>query len=29
MGIRMQQMGHVLLHFFDQTRWSRTLHVVR
>ena len=28
MGIRMQQMGHVLLHFFDQTRWSRTLHMV-
>jgi hypothetical protein len=25
----MQQMGHVLLHFFDQTRWSRTFHMVR
>jgi signal peptidase I len=22
-------MGHVLLHIFDQTRWSRTFHVVR
>ena len=29
MGDRMQQMGHVLLHFFDQTRWSRTFHMVR
>jgi len=29
MGERMQQMGHVLLHFFDQTRWSRTFHMVR
>ncbi len=22
-------MGHVLIHFFDQTRWRRTLHLVR
>ena len=22
-------LGHVLLHFFDQTRWSRTLRIVR
>lgn len=29
MSERLQQMGHVLLHFFDQTRWSRTLHMVR
>jgi signal peptidase I len=29
MGERLQQMGHVLLHFFDQTRWSRTFHMVR
>ncbi len=28
LGIRMQQFGRVVLHFFDQTRWSRTLHVV-
>ena len=29
MGERMQQMSHVLLHFFDQTRWTRTFHIVR
>ncbi|HEY3989502.1 MAG TPA: signal peptidase I [Acidobacteriaceae bacterium] len=29
MGDRMQQFGHVLLHFFDQTRWRRTFHMVR
>jgi signal peptidase I len=26
---RIAFMGHVLLHIFDQTRWNRTLHVVR
>lgn len=29
MSDRMQQFGHVLVHFFDQTRWRRTLHLVR
>jgi signal peptidase I len=29
MGDRIQQIGHVLVHFFDQTRWRRTLHLVR
>jgi signal peptidase I len=29
MGDRAQQIGHTLLHFFDQTRWRRTLHMVR
>lgn len=29
MGDHAQQIGHTLLHFFDQTRWSRTLHLVR
>jgi signal peptidase I len=29
MGDRAQQFGHVLVHFFDQTRWRRTLHMVR
>jgi len=28
-GDRTQQMGHTLVHFFDQTRWGRTLHLVR
>lgn len=26
---RIQWLGHVALHFFDKTLWSRTLHVVR
>jgi signal peptidase I len=26
---RVSFMGHILLHLFDQTRWSRTFHVVR
>ena len=26
---RIAFMGHVLLHIFDQTRWSRTFHIVR
>ncbi len=29
MSDRTQQMGHTLIHFFDQTRWRRTLHLVR
>ena len=29
MSYQAQQMGHTLLHFFDQTRWGRTLHLVR
>jgi signal peptidase I len=29
MGDRVQQFGHVLVHFFDQTRWRRTFHLVR
>jgi len=29
MGDRVQQIGRVLVHFFDQTRWRRTLHMVR
>jgi signal peptidase I len=28
-GDRIAFMGHVLVHIFDETRWSRTLHVVR
>jgi len=26
---RISFIGHMILHFFDQTRWSRTLHIVR
>jgi signal peptidase I len=29
LGDRVAFMGHILLHLFDQTRWSRTFHVVR
>ncbi len=29
MGERAQQYSHTVLHFFDQTRWRRTLHLVR
>lgn len=29
MGHQIAWMGHVVLHFFTQTRWSRTLHIVR
>jgi signal peptidase I len=29
MGDRIAFMGHILLHFFDQTRWSRTFHLVK
>ncbi len=28
-GSRIAWMGHVVLHFFSQTRWSRTFHVTR
>jgi signal peptidase I len=26
---RISFMGHIVLHFFGQTRWSRTLHIIR
>ena len=29
MGDRIGFMGHILLHIFDQTRWKRTLHIIR
>jgi len=29
MGDRIGFMSHILLHIFDQTRWKRTLHVIR
>ena len=29
MGDRIAFVGHIITHFFTQTRWSRTLHVVR
>jgi signal peptidase I len=28
-GDRIAFMGHVLIHIFDETRWSRTFHVIR
>jgi signal peptidase I len=28
-GNSLARMGHVALHFFTETRWSRTLHPVR
>jgi signal peptidase I len=28
-GERIAFMGHVVLHIFDQTRWKRTLHIIR
>jgi signal peptidase I len=28
-GDRMGFMGHIVLHFFDQTRWKRTFHLIR
>jgi signal peptidase I len=28
-GDRIAFMGHILVHIFDQTRWSRTFHVIR
>jgi len=29
LGQRLASMGHVVLHFFTQTRWSRTFHLTR
>ena len=29
LGSRLSWMGHVVLHFFTQTRWSRTFHLTR
>lgn len=28
-GQRLSFMGHILLHFFDQTRWKRTFHLIK
>ena len=28
-GDRIAFMGHILVHIFDQTRWSRTFHIIR
>jgi signal peptidase I len=28
-GDRLGFMGHILVHFFDETRWHRTLHIIR
>jgi signal peptidase I len=28
-GERISFMGHILIHIFDQTRWSRTFHLIR
>ena len=28
-GERISFMGHILIHIFDQTRWNRTLHLIR
>lgn len=28
-GERLSFMGHILIHIFDQTRWNRTLHLVK
>jgi len=29
MGERLSFMGHILVHFFDETRWRRTFHIIR
>ena len=29
MGQRIGFMGHILLHFFDETRWKRTFHLIK
>jgi signal peptidase I len=29
LGEKLSFYTHVVLHFFDQTRWRRTLHLVR
>jgi signal peptidase I len=28
-GERLGFMGHILIHFFDETRWKRTFHIIR
>jgi len=28
-GNRLEWMGHVALHFFTETRWKRTFHLVK
>jgi signal peptidase I len=28
-GDRIRFMGHILVHFFDETRWKRTFHIIR
>ena len=28
-GQRLSFMGHILIHFFDQTRWKRTFHLIK
>ena len=28
-GDRVAFIGHIIIHFFDQTRWNRTLHLIR
>jgi signal peptidase I len=29
MSERLSFMGHILIHVFDQTRWKRTLHLIK
>jgi signal peptidase I len=29
MGDRLGFLAHVIIHFFDETRWSRTFRIVR
>jgi signal peptidase I len=29
LGDRLGFMGHILVHFFDETRWKRTFHIIR
>ncbi len=29
LGDRVSFMGHILIHIFDETRWKRTLHIIR
>jgi signal peptidase I len=29
LGDRLSFMGHILVHFFDETRWRRTFHIIR
>jgi signal peptidase I len=28
-GDRLGFIGHIFVHFFDETRWHRTLHIIR